>query len=195
MAQTSSIYDHLIIWPSSVTLTFSLSDTSTPRGEQLCQIILNPCINVDVMALTSWFLTIYHLTFKCDLDLQAIFKMFQKALLLLEKNHCANLFWNPCINVEVMARTSSIYDPIILWPSWTWPSTTWQNVSNGTSTPQGQQLCLIILNSVHKCRSYDPDKSGQTDGRMYAPTYTKQNCNRNVSLYHKGSRQRYQKVM
>ena len=36
-------------------------------------------------------------------------KMFQMALLLLEDNNCAKLFSNPCINVQVMARTSSIH--------------------------------------------------------------------------------------
>ena len=46
----------------------------------------------------------------CDLDLQPSWKMFQMALLLLEDNNCANLFWNPCMNVQVMARSSSIYD-------------------------------------------------------------------------------------
>ena len=34
---------------------------------------------------------------------------------------------------------------------------TWTNVSNGTSTPEGQQLCQIILKSMHKCTTYDPD--------------------------------------
>ena len=32
------------------------------------------------------------------------------------------------------------------------------NVSNGTSTSQGEQLCQIILKSMHKCRSYVPGK-------------------------------------
>ena len=32
------------------------------------------------------------------------------------------------------------------------------NVSNGTSTPQGEHLCKIILKSMHKCRSYGQDK-------------------------------------
>ena len=43
--QTCSIYDHFIIWPSSVTLTFNLpknvsNGTTTPQGEQLSKIIL-----------------------------------------------------------------------------------------------------------------------------------------------------------
>ena len=33
-------------------------------------------------------------------------QMFQMALLLLKKKHCAKLFWNAAINVEVMARTN-----------------------------------------------------------------------------------------
>ena len=32
------------------------------------------------------------------------------------------------------------------------------NVSNGTTTPQGEHLCNIILKSMHKCRRYGPDK-------------------------------------
>ena len=34
----------------------------------------------------------------------------------------------------------------------------WTNVSNGTSTPQGEQLCQIIFKSMQTCRSYVPDK-------------------------------------
>ena len=37
---------------------------------------------------------------------------------------------------------------------WPWPST-YPNVSNGTTTPHGEQLCQIILKSMHKCRIYD----------------------------------------
>ena len=33
-------------------------------------------------------------------------QLFQMALLLLKKNNCTKLSWNPCINVEVMARTN-----------------------------------------------------------------------------------------
>ena len=31
------------------------------------------------------------------------------------------------------------------------------NVSNGTTTPQGERLYKIILKSMHKCGSYGPD--------------------------------------
>ena len=37
--------------------------------------------------------------------------------------------------------------------------TAWTNVSNGTSTYQGEVLCQIILKSMNKSRSCDPDKS------------------------------------
>ena len=41
-------------------------------------------------------------------------KMFQMARLLVKENNCAKLFRNPCIHVEVMGRTSSIYDHFII---------------------------------------------------------------------------------
>ena len=138
-----------------------------------------------------------------------IIKMFQLAL-LLEDNNCAELFWNPCINVQVMAWTSSIYDhfdlvtltfnlpekmfqmalcllkgnncaklflksmhkctsygldKLSIWP--VWPlfdpcdldlQDNWKSVSNGTSPLLGQQLCQIVLKSMHKCTSYAPEK-------------------------------------
>ena len=59
MAETSSIYDHYIIWPANGTLIFNLPE-----------------------------------------------QMFQMALLLLKENNCDKLFWNSCINVEVMSRTN-----------------------------------------------------------------------------------------
>ena len=90
-------------------------------------------------------------------------KMFQTEFLLLKGNNCAELFWNPCINVQVMLRTSSIlvYDYFNLYLT---PATLTfnlpKNVSNGTSPPQGQHLCQIVLKSMHYCTSYrtNPDR-------------------------------------
>ena len=117
---TSSIYDHIFIWPSSVTLTFNLPE-----------------------------------------------QMFQMALLLLKDNNSANLFWNPCINVQIMARTSS------LWPFYHLTAKchldlqpTYTNVLNGTSTPPGKQPCQIILKFMQKCKSYGP-----TNLARYMQTY------------------------
>ena len=182
--KTSSIYDHFIIWPWSVTLTFNLPE-----------------------------------------------QMFQMAFLLLKENNCAKLFWNPCINVQVMARTSSIYDHFIIWPSNLtltfhlpeqmfqiallllkknncaklnlksmhkctsygpdklnlWPfydltfkcdlhlQPTWANVSNGTATSQEEQLCQFILKSMHICRSYGSDKLNLCDLHVWTwpSTYLK----------------------
>ena len=75
------------------------------------------------------------------------------------ENTCAKLFLNPRINVDVIAPTSSImailsFD-LQVWP---WPSTYQANVSNGTTTLQGEYLSKTILKSKHKCRSYGPDK-------------------------------------
>ena len=91
-------------------------------------------------------------------------------------NNCAKLFWNPCINVEVMARTSSIYDyfimkdcAILFWKpcsnvevmTWTssmydhfiiWPSSvtlvqpTWTNVSNGIAIPKAKLVWNPCMN-------------------------------------------------
>ena len=82
-------------------------DTSTHQGEHLCQIILKSTHKSRSYGLDNInkFMTFYHLTFMCDLDLQP----------------------------------------------------TQINVSNGTTTPQGEHLYKIILKSMHKCRSYGPD--------------------------------------
>ena len=36
---------------------------------------------------------------------------------VFEMKNCAKLFWNPCINVQVIVWTSSIYDHFLIWPS------------------------------------------------------------------------------
>ena len=72
-----------------------------------------------------------------------------------------------------MARTSSIYEHFDLYLT---PLTLTfnlpKNVSNGTSSPQGQHQCQIVLKYVHYCTSYGPDKSRQTDGCMDTRIYT-----------------------
>ena len=83
--------------------------------------------------------------------------MFWTAL-FLEDNNYAKLFWNPCINDPVMARTSSIYFDLYLTPMTLTFNLRGKTVSNGTFPPRGQQLCKIILKSMHKCTSYGPDK-------------------------------------
>ena len=121
MARTSSIYDHLNVYLTPVTLDFNLREknvsdsTSNPREQQLCKFFLNPCINVHVMAQAisiydhfDLYLTPVTLTFNQPE------KTFQMALLFLEENNCA-FFLNPCINVQVMARTSLIYDHFDLY--------------------------------------------------------------------------------
>ena len=173
---TSSIYNFFIIWPSSVTLTFNLHEQMSQTALLLLKrnswikFFWNPCINDSYDLHKLNVLPFYQLTFKCDLDLQPVWRnvsngtatlqreqlchiilksiykcrsygpdklyfdhfiiwpssvtlifnlsweMFQMALLLFKENNCAKLFWNSYINVEVMARTSSIYDHFIIWP-------------------------------------------------------------------------------
>ena len=58
-----------------------------------------------------------------------------------------------------MARTSSIYHHFDLYLTLlTLIFNLPKNVSNGSFPPRWQQLCKIILKSVHKCTSYGADK-------------------------------------
>ena len=66
-----------------------------------------------------------------------------------------------------MARTSSIhvYDHFDLYL--TPVALTFnllKNVSNSNFPPQGQQLCQIVLKSLHYCTSYGPDRFERTHG-------------------------------
>ena len=147
MAWTSSSYVHLIFWPSSVTLTFNLS-------EQMFQItnvpdyfeIMHKCRCCALDKLNLW--PFYHLAIKCDLDLQSTYtivsneQLCQIILKSMHKCRCYGL------------------DKLNLWPFYHLAfkcdldfQSTWTNVSNGTSTPQREQLCQIILKPMHKCSS------------------------------------------
>ena len=185
MARTSSIYDHFDLYLTPVTLTFNLpknvsNGTFPPRGQQLCIIILksvHKCTSYGPDKLNNDHFDLYLTPLTLTFNLPE--KMFQMALFLLEGNDCAKLFRNPCIYVQIMARTSSIhvYDhfdfyliPVTLTLNLP------KNVSNDTSPPQGQ-LYQIVLKSMHYCTSYGPYNSGRT----HALTPNK-NCNNYVSL-------------
>ena len=56
------------------------------------------------------------LAFKSGLDPQSTWQMFQIAYLLVKDNNCAKLFWNPCINGQVIARASSTEGHFIISP-------------------------------------------------------------------------------
>ena len=58
-----------------------------------------------------------------------------------------------------MDRTSSIYMTFSVALTFSPPEK--------MSPPQRQQLCQIILKSMHKCRSYGLDKPGRTNARMH----------------------------
>ena len=124
MALTSSIYDHFTIWLSSVTLTYNQLEQMFQMALLLCKestcakLFWNLCMNIEFMAQISSIydhFIIWSSSVTLTFNLQK--QMFQMALLLLKENTCAKLFWNPCINVEFMALTSSIYDHFIIWSS------------------------------------------------------------------------------
>ena len=126
-ARISSIYDHFIIWPSSVTLTFNLSEQLFQtallhlKENIFAKLFCKPRINEDVMAQTS---SIYGHFIICPSSVTLTFnlpeQMFQRHFYSPWRT-TAKLFWNTSINVEVMTQTSSIYDHLIIWSSW--PST------------------------------------------------------------------------
>ena len=143
--------DHFIAWPSNVTLTFKLPKQMFQMNN-CAKLFWNSCKKLRFLAWTSSdnLLLFYHLTIKCDIDLQPTWTNVSNG---------TSIILNPCINVEVMARTSSIYDHVIIWPS---------SVSLTFNLPEQmfqmallllkEILCKIILKSMHKYRNYGPDK-------------------------------------
>ena len=91
--------DHFIASPSSVTLTFNLPEQMFQMNN--CQINLKSMHKCRSYGPDNLNLTILSSDPKCDLTFNLLEQMFQK-------NNWAKLLWNLCINVEVMARTSSI---------------------------------------------------------------------------------------
>ena len=126
--------------------TLERSETTSCSDNKLFFTIYEPKISIYNIYTSQW--PFHCLAFKCTLISNLPKQMFQM-------NNCAKLVWSPCIHVEVMAWWPFYHltfkCDLDLQPTWT-------NVSNGTSTPQGQQLCQIILKSMHKCATYDPDK-------------------------------------
>ena len=81
----------------------------------------------------------------------------QMANLPMMENNCANLHWNPSTTggVTGLDKHLTFKCDLDLGPSWT-------NVSNGTSTGDGEQMCQIILKFMHNLISYGPEKFGRT---------------------------------
>ena len=122
--------------------------TFTPQGEQLCQIILksmHKCRSYGPYKLNLWLF--YNLTWK----------KFQKELLLFKGNNCVKWSWNLGINVEVMARASSINDHFIIWPS-SVSSTCLNKCFKLHCYSLRRTAVKMILKSRYKCRSYVRDK-------------------------------------
>ena len=70
---------------------------------------------------TSWFTYLLDSSqtissLKCDLDLQPTWTNVSHGT-WRKNNYSAKLFWNPCINVEVMTPEKLNLDHFIVWPS------------------------------------------------------------------------------
>ena len=161
--------------------------TATPREEQLSQIILksmHKCRSYSPDKLI--LLPFYHLTFKCDLDIQPIWTNVSKGtatpqgeqlsqIILKSMHKCRRYGWDKLNICDLQV--------------WHWPSTYIKCFKWHFSAAR-RQLCQIILKSMHKCRSYGLDKSGlMQHARTYARTPNK-NCNSYALLYCKWARQK-----
>ena len=118
MAWTISIFDHLIICPSSVTLTFNLPE-----------------------------------------------ELFQTAHLLLKDNNCATLFCNPCINVQAIVRTSSIYGHFIICLVLPGSSTYMNKCFKWQSRTTNVPIYFELYGQMYKLWS---GQTRQTDARMHS---------------------------
>ena len=142
--------DNIIVWPSSVTLTFNLPEQMF-QMKNCAKLFWNPSINVDIMAWTS---SIYDYFIIWPSTVTRSFKLPEQ---MFQMNNCATFFFNPCINVQVIVWTSSIYDHFLIWPS---------SVTLTFIQPEQKfQMALlllkanhIILKSMHQCTSYGLDK-------------------------------------
>ena len=158
--KTSSNYDHLIIWQSSVTFTFNVPEQIFQMAllllkENNCQIILksmHKCRGYGLDKPNLW--PFYHSIFKCDLDRQSTWTNISNGTATTQEKLLYQIILKSMLKVEVMARTSSIYDHFIIWPS---SVTLTFNMPEQMFQMTQEQLCQI-LKSMHKCRSYGPDK-------------------------------------
>ena len=148
----------LHVWPWLQITWTSISN------KQLCQIILksmHKCRSYSLDKLNLWPFIIWPSNVTLIFNLHKL--KCQIPLLNFKDNNCATLFWNPCINVQLVARTSSVYDNFIIWPS---------SVTLTFNLPEQMfQMALLLLKDnncakwfwnpglfMHKCISYSPDK-------------------------------------
>ena len=163
--------DKLKLWPF-YNLTFKcdpdlqptwiniLNGTSTPQGEQLCQVVLKSHICRGYGQDKLYLRLFYHMTYKCYLDLQTTSINVSNGTATPQGEQLCQ------INLKSMHKCNSYgWDKLSLWLFYHMTfkcdldlQSTWTNVSNGTATPQREQLCQFILTSMHKCSSYGWDK-------------------------------------
>ena len=144
------------------TLTNVSNGTSTPPGEQLCQLIIKSmykCRSYVLDKLNFW--PFYYLTFRCymtsnnspiwtNVSNGTTTPQEQLCQIILKTMHKCRTYGLDKLNLCPFYHLTFKCD-LELQPTWT-------NISNGTSTPQGQKLCQFILKSMHNYRSHGLDK-------------------------------------
>ena len=137
-------------WPSTYKKCFKWHFSSS-RTTTAQNYFWNPCIMYQLWPGQLQYMTILTFIWPLWPWPPTYLKMFQMTLLLFKDNNCAKL----CLK-SMHKCTSYGPDELNIWPFW--PlfdpcdldlQPTWKNVSNGTFPPRGQQLCKIILKSMH----------------------------------------------
>ena len=115
MAQTSSIYDHFELYLTPMTLTFNLREKIFQMAllllqENNCNIILKSMHKCTSNGPDHFDLYLIPVTLTFNLPSNGTSPRRGQTIV-------QNYFGNPCINVQVMALTSSIYDHFDLYLS------------------------------------------------------------------------------
>ena len=125
---------------SDLDLQLNWTNVSNEQLRQISLKYMHKCRSYGPDMLNLW--PFYNLTFKCDLDLQPTWTNVSNGTSNHQDNNCAKLFWNLCINVEVMAQTSSIYDHFIIWPS---------SATLTFNLPEQMVHMALLLDKENKC--------------------------------------------
>ena len=150
------------MWPWLLTLHEQMSQIAPLllKRHNWVKLFWNPCINDSYDLYKLNLLPFYQLTFKCDLDLQPVWRNVSNDTATLQGEQLCRI-----ILKSIYKCRSYGPDKLNFWPFYhltfkcdIYLQPILGNVSNIIATVQVEQLCQIILKFMYKCRSYGPDK-------------------------------------